>query len=793
MKFSRPTHRINALFAAVCLVAAGCAVGAPTATSGGEPRPRRSAGPAAVKSSSADPTGTKPASPAASPGVVPAGTSPDPNKGYFGRVLGLDGNPAAGVRIEARIVANHGGSLITDNGAGLIANHGGSLVANNSSSYGLAAADELLTALSGADGTFTLAIPAGKQANVEAIQATDVKAIRGAVTSAGGGFDLKLAPTGAIKGKVTTPPDRQITNYQGVDIYIPGTSYLAKADIAGNFQIDNVPVGEYKLFAEKVGLGSGVSSAVAVKSREAAQVAELMLAIEPVTITAVDPPFALPGTQVTVTGTRFGKSSGAIFKLRLGGLTIENATVLSDTTATFTVPKGSPGGDLVIEVNGQQSASRAYPALNGFDVTGPDSDIGVGTAFQSTVTPLDFDYEPVKDVVLPITWKVASGDAVTVDQTGKISAVKQGVAMVEAVFGGYRAEIEVTVSATGASAGSLGGATARAASRLSGVGIGGDGRLYVTSGGRVFTLSADGKLDTLAGGVAGEEVKDATGKFARFERISALACEPAGRLLVGDSGRIREVMPLDGAVKTLAGSLELGFFVEEEDPVAEEGEQLDGQGTAALLDRVESIAPAQDGGAFFLDRDKLRRLAASGAVTTIAGAPTLTALGAGPAGEIYAAGTKTVYRLDAAGVATAITPQTAPASWPGLSSGSARGLARDAAGNLYVAYATGVVRLAAADGAVTRLAGSAAEGQVDGPATDARFMAIRGLAFDAARDALIVVETGAVRQISLGDAANPVTTIVHGEIGSIPYTAEPIAGDPGEDGDEQDVPDDEAF
>lgn len=795
MKSHRPVRRLAALLAALCLGAAGCTAGTPTGTSG-DPKPRRSAGPT-VKSASAEPPGGKSPGPAASAGVLPASPAASPlaapNKGYFGRVLGLDGNPAANVRIEARIIANHAGSLITDNGSGVLANHSagmianqdGGLVANNSAAFRLLAADEVLTATSGADGTFTLAIPAGRQANVEAIQAADVKAIRGAVTSDGGGFDLRLAPTGSLKGKVTTPPDRQITNYQGVDVYIPGTSYLAKADAAGNFQIDHVPVGAYKLFAEKVGLGSGVSGAVEVRSREAAQVSDLMLQVEPVTITAIEPPFGLPGSTVTVTGTNFGKSSGAIFKLLLGGIAIADATVVSDTQATFRLPKRSAGGDLVVEVNGLPSAAKPYAVIDGFEVTGPDTHLGVGATFQSKVSATDVNYEPLKDVVLPLSWKVATGDAVTVDQAGKITAVKEGVAAVDATFGGYRARLDVTVSAAAAVAGNLGGATARAASGLSGVSAGADGQIFLTSRGRVFKLGAGGDLTTVAGGVAGEEVLDAAGKAARFEGITALAGEP-GRLLVGDGGRIREVKPLDGAVKTLAGSLELDL--------AGEPTQLDGLGAAAQLAKVESLAPTTGGAAFFLDGGKLRRLAADGAVTTIAGAPSLTALGVGPDGTVYAVGEKVVYRLDAAGLATAIAPQTAPASWPGLTSGAATGLACDAAGNIYLAFETGVARLTAADGTVARLAGSAAQGQVDAATGfDARFMLIRGLAYDAAGDALLVAEDGAIRRIALGEAAHPVSTIVHREAGSILVTAEPIDADPAAGGDEQDVPDEEAF
>ena len=775
----RPAFRSIAILAATCLVAAGCAVGTPTgpdADKGGGTKRTNTKG-------SPEPTGSPDAK--ASPGVVPPTASPDPAKGYFGRVLGLDGNPAAGVRIEARIIANHGGSLITDNGAGLITDNGAGLIANNSGSYRLKAGEEILTATSGADGTFALAIPAGQKANVEAIQATDVKAIRGSVTADGGGFDLKLAPTGTIKGKVTTPPDRQISNYLGVDVYIPGTSYIAKADAAGNFQIDNVPVGGYKLFAEKVGLGSGVSSAVDVKSREAAQVGELVLQVEPVTITAIEPPFAFPGSQVKITGTRFGKSSGSIFKLRLGGVVVENATVVSDTEATFTVPKNATGGELVVDVNGMQSAPTPFPAINSFDVSAPIDDIGVGAVYKSRVTAYDLDYEVIKDVALPIAWKVVAGDAVTVDQTGAITAVKLGTARVEAVFGGHRAVFPVVVSATATAAGSLGGLTLKAASNLSGAIVLGDGQRFVTSGGRVFRLAADGKLETLAGAGSGEEPRDDVGKAARFEGITAFGRDDAGRLLVGDSVRVRVVAAGDGAVTTLAGSLSWDDFADE---------PVDATGPAARMVGVTHVAGAKDGVVFFLDQGALRRIDAGGAVTSMDDPTLYTALGSGPDGTAYATVGKTIHRLDQAGEISLVGTPGADGTWPSVTGQATKALAADALGNLYIAYDTLVLRVDHLDRKVSILAGSAASTQVDAATgAAARFSKITSLAWSAAGNKLLVVESNAVREIALDDAAHPVTTIVHGDVGSEDVPAEPIdGGDPDEE-EEADLADDEVF
>lgn len=92
--------------------------------------------------------------------------------------------------------------------------------------------------------------------------------------------------------------------------------------------------------------------------------------------------------------------------------------------------------------------------------------------------------------------------------------------------------------------------------------------------------------------------------------------------------------------------------------------------------------------------------------------------------------------------------------------GSIGGLARDAAGNVFVATRTAIRRITPL-GIVTTIAGSmAAAGTNDGTASEARFSALRGLVADSAGN-LLAVDGGAIRRVT----ASGVTTTLAGRSG----------------------------
>lgn len=76
---------------------------------------------------------------------------------------------------------------------------------------------------------------------------------------------IEIKKTGSIQG--TAALTDQIY-HTGITVYIPGTSMQAKTDAAGNYQINDVPVGTYEVRFEKSGYMNGILSSVHVTSGE---------------------------------------------------------------------------------------------------------------------------------------------------------------------------------------------------------------------------------------------------------------------------------------------------------------------------------------------------------------------------------------------------------------------------------------------------------------------------------------------------------------------------------------------
>jgi len=69
------------------------------------------------------------------------------------------------------------------------------------------------------------------------------------------------------------------TDHAGIDVYIPGTGYIAKTDEAGNFTISGVPVGEHNLYFEMDGYHRGQFEALTVSASASAAAPEVTLVI----------------------------------------------------------------------------------------------------------------------------------------------------------------------------------------------------------------------------------------------------------------------------------------------------------------------------------------------------------------------------------------------------------------------------------------------------------------------------------------------------------------------------------
>lgn len=197
----------------------------------------------------------------------------------------------------------------------------------------------------------------------------------------------------------------------------------------------------------------------------------------------------------------------------------------------------------------------------------------------------------------------------------------------------------------------------------------------------------------------------------------AIAADSAGNLYVGDTGNdtIVRVTPA-GAATTFAGS-------------GGQTGTADGTGTAARFNDPSGIAIGGDGTLSVSDTANatVRRISATGVVTTLAGSPNTR-------GNTNGTGSAATFR-------------------------SPLGLAQDASGNLYVADAQNhTIRRITPAGVVTTFAGSAgASGSVDGTTATARFNNPTGVAVDGAGNVYVADTTNnTIRRIS---AAGVVTTL----------------------------------
>lgn len=516
----------------------------PGATSLGGPDafdPLRQAGPSAAATAAPGPAGSA-SVPVPGATVAPI-TAPLDVTIFSGQVLGLDGLPAPNVRVLGHLVSNNSGSLISHNG----------------SKYRTAAVEP--ETVTDARGRFRL-FSYGTVLNLEAIQTDTVKAIRMQASASVDEVTLRLAPTGVLAGRVTAPDAPTVTNLEGVDVYVPGTGYLAKTNAAGMFAITGMPAATFDVVASRIGLGRASASGIVIQSGKTTQAPDLGLVISVPEISALVPSNGGPGSKVLLRGKRFGASTGEPFLLFIGGNLVTAPRRLDDETIEATVPSGATTGDVVALVGEVPSNPRPFTVLKTLDLLPRLDYLGKGRSQTFRIVARDTRDQLVERPTA--SWSISAGTAATVSALGQVTGLGDG-------------NVTVTVD--------------------SGT-VTGSRRLRVETGTPL--------VNTLAGSTQG--FQDGTGTEALFNYPHGIALEPDGNLIVTDRNnhRIRRVTP-EGVVTTIVGSGVAG--------------SSDGVGTSAQVHSPAGVVVDPDGIIYVAETgyNKIRKIDRNLNVTTIAG------------------------------------------------------------------------------------------------------------------------------------------------------------------------------
>ncbi len=141
----------------------------------------------------------------------------------------------------------------------------------------------------------------------------------------------------------------------------------------------------------------------------------------------------------------------------------------------------------------------------------------------------------------------------------------------------------------------------------------------ITTTGGVFTVS------TFAGSPGQTGSNDGTGSSARFNHPTGVTVDGNGNVFVADStnNTIRQITPL-GAVTTIAG-------------LAGVSGSADGPGSFALFNNPGGIAVDSSGNLYVADtgNSSIRKITPAGAVSTLAGLPTVAGLEDGTGGNAF--------------------------------------------------------------------------------------------------------------------------------------------------------------
>ncbi len=307
-----------------------------------------------------------------------------------------------------------------------------------------------------------------------------------------------------------------------------------------------------------------------------------------------------------------------------------------------------------------------------------------------------------------------------------------------------------------------------------GITLASDGYLYVTDTPShvLRRVAPDGSVVTVAGVADEAGSRDGTHAGARFFSPRGIAFDASGLLYIADSrNHTIRASTLDGCVATLAGLAPQRGAVD-----ATRGQARFASPMGIAIDAGGALLVADAG------NHVIRRVGADGAVTTLAGtagaAGSADGVGAlarfsSPVGVVLDAagnllvsdsGNHTLRLVTPAGVVSTWAGAAGVAGWADGARASARfnhpaGLARDAAGNVYVADAWNhVIRRISSAGTVTTMAGTpGASGSADGSGAGASFAYPSAVAVTPAGDVFVADAGNAtIRRVTQAGAVSTV-------------------------------------
>ncbi len=350
--------------------------------------------------------------------------------------------------------------------------------------------------------------------------------------------------------------------------------------------------------------------------------------------------------------------------------------------------------------------------------------------------------------------------------------------------GPARAQVISTVAGTGTlgSGGDGGPATSAMLNTPRGVAVDGAGNLFIADflNNRIRKVNASGVISTIAGsGAPGFAGNGGPATSALLNNPAGVAVDGAGNLFIADQAnrRIRKVNP-SGVISTVAGNGVPGFGGD------------GGAATSAQLDSPVAVAVDSAGNLYIADfaRDRIRKVNASGVISTIAGTGTAGFGGDGgsaasarlnspagvavdSAGNLFIAdyGNNRIRKVSPNGAINTVAGNGVTGFYgDGGAATSARldkpsGVAVDSAGNLFIAdYGNNRIRKVNASGVISTIAGNGALGYAgDGDAAiAARLFAPYGVSVDSAGD-VFIADTGnrRIRKVSIAPPGAPTDVV----------------------------------